>query len=145
MSRWLQTEPPVENIQIYKNSNGGIVGHISHVAHSPTLPHSWIYLPWRWRRYVPPKRQFTQDVHGATPRRRISCHTRNWITVPQLSNPLTVAICNDRFYLQYMNIKGSGVLKVAKNAFGKCVTPFCSLNFIFSLTLYSFETVCEEF
>jgi hypothetical protein len=25
-----------------------------------------IFLPWRWRRYVPPKRQFTQDLHSAT-------------------------------------------------------------------------------
>jgi hypothetical protein len=27
---------------------------------------SRIFLPWRWRRYVPPKRRFTQDLHGAT-------------------------------------------------------------------------------
>jgi hypothetical protein len=25
-----------------------------------------IFLPWRWRRYFPPKRRFTQDIHGAT-------------------------------------------------------------------------------
>jgi hypothetical protein len=30
------------------------------------VPHSRIFLPWRWRRYVPPKRWFTQDLHGAT-------------------------------------------------------------------------------
>jgi hypothetical protein len=36
-------------------------------SHQPTLvPHSRIFLPWRWRRYVPPKRRFTQDVHRAT-------------------------------------------------------------------------------
>jgi hypothetical protein len=29
------------------------------------VPRSWIFLPWRWRRYVPPKYQFTQDLHGA--------------------------------------------------------------------------------
>jgi hypothetical protein len=23
-----------------------------------------IFLPWRWRRYIPPKRRFTQDLHG---------------------------------------------------------------------------------
>jgi hypothetical protein len=28
--------------------------------------HSWIFLPWRWRRYFPPKHRFTQDLHGAT-------------------------------------------------------------------------------
>jgi hypothetical protein len=29
-------------------------------------PHSQIFLPWRWRLYVPPKLRFTQDLHGAT-------------------------------------------------------------------------------
>jgi hypothetical protein len=27
---------------------------------------SLIFLPWRWIRYVPPKRRFTQNLHGAT-------------------------------------------------------------------------------
>jgi hypothetical protein len=26
---------------------------------------SRIFLPWRWRQYVPPKGRFTQDLHGA--------------------------------------------------------------------------------
>jgi hypothetical protein len=30
------------------------------------VPRSRIFLSLRWRRYVPPKRQFTQDLHGAT-------------------------------------------------------------------------------
>jgi hypothetical protein len=31
------------------------------------VPCSRIFLPWRWRRYVPPKRRFiSQDLHGAT-------------------------------------------------------------------------------
>jgi hypothetical protein len=30
------------------------------------VPCSWILLPWRWRRYVPPKRRFMHDLHGAT-------------------------------------------------------------------------------
>jgi hypothetical protein len=30
------------------------------------VPRSRIFLHWRWRRYVPPKRRFTQDLHGAT-------------------------------------------------------------------------------
>jgi hypothetical protein len=25
-----------------------------------------IFLPWRWGQYVPPKRRFTQELHGAT-------------------------------------------------------------------------------
>jgi hypothetical protein len=36
-------------------------------SHLLTLvPRSQIFLPWRWRRYFPPKRLFTQDLHGAT-------------------------------------------------------------------------------
>jgi hypothetical protein len=30
------------------------------------VPSSRIFLPLRWRRYIPPKLQFTQDLHGAT-------------------------------------------------------------------------------
>jgi hypothetical protein len=30
------------------------------------VPRSRICLLWGWRRYVPPKRRFTQDLHGAT-------------------------------------------------------------------------------
>jgi hypothetical protein len=30
------------------------------------VPTSMIFLPWKWRRYVPPKRRFTQNLHGAT-------------------------------------------------------------------------------
>jgi hypothetical protein len=36
-------------------------------SHLLTLvPRSRILLPWRWRRYVPPKRRFKQDLHSAT-------------------------------------------------------------------------------
>jgi hypothetical protein len=36
-------------------------------SHLLTLVHrSRIFLPWRWRRHVPPKRRFTQDLHSAT-------------------------------------------------------------------------------
>jgi hypothetical protein len=35
--------------------------------HQLTLvPRSRIFLLWWWRRYVPPKRRFIQDLHGAT-------------------------------------------------------------------------------
>jgi hypothetical protein len=40
---------------------------ISVCSHLLTLvPRSLICIPWRWRWYVPPKRRFTQDLHGAT-------------------------------------------------------------------------------
>jgi hypothetical protein len=36
-------------------------------SHLLTLaPRSRIFLPWRWRRHVHPKRRFTHDLHGAT-------------------------------------------------------------------------------
>jgi hypothetical protein len=36
-------------------------------SHLLTLvPRLRIILPWRWRRYFPPKRRFTKDLHGAT-------------------------------------------------------------------------------
>jgi hypothetical protein len=44
-----------------------LLRHVSGCSHLLTLvPRSRIFLPWRWRRYVPPKRRFTQDLHGAT-------------------------------------------------------------------------------
>jgi hypothetical protein len=43
-------------------STGGSV-----CSHQITLvPRSRIFLPWGWRRDLPPKSQFTQDLHGAT-------------------------------------------------------------------------------
>jgi hypothetical protein len=40
---------------------------VSVCSHLFTLvPRSRIFVPWRWRQYVPPKRRFTQDLHGAT-------------------------------------------------------------------------------
>jgi hypothetical protein len=41
--------------------------HSSVCSHLLTLvSRSRIFLPRRWGRYVPPKRRFTQDLHGAT-------------------------------------------------------------------------------
>jgi hypothetical protein len=40
-------------------------------SHLLTLvPRSRIFLPWRWRRYVPPKRRFTQILHSTTSQKR---------------------------------------------------------------------------
>jgi hypothetical protein len=35
------------------------------------VPCSRIFLPWRWRRYVPPKRRFTQYLYGATSQKTV--------------------------------------------------------------------------
>jgi hypothetical protein len=40
---------------------------VADCCHLLTLfPRSRIFLPWRGRWYVPPKRRFTQDLHGST-------------------------------------------------------------------------------
>jgi hypothetical protein len=36
------------------------------------VPRSQILLHWRWRRYDPPKRRFTQELHGATTQKTAS-------------------------------------------------------------------------
>jgi hypothetical protein len=39
----------------------------SDCSHLLTLvPYLRIFVPWRWRRYVPPKCRFTQNLHGDT-------------------------------------------------------------------------------
>jgi hypothetical protein len=30
------------------------------------VPRLWIFLPWQWRRYIPLKRRFIQELQGAT-------------------------------------------------------------------------------
>jgi hypothetical protein len=43
-------------------STGGSV-----CSHMLTLVlRSQIFIPWIWKRHIPPKRRFTQDLHGAT-------------------------------------------------------------------------------
>jgi hypothetical protein len=46
---------------------GGCFRLVAVCSHLLTLlPRSRVFLPWRRRRYVPPKRRFTQDLHSAT-------------------------------------------------------------------------------
>jgi hypothetical protein len=42
-------------------TDGSVCSHLLTLVHR-----SRIFLPWRWRRYVPPKRRLTQDLHSAT-------------------------------------------------------------------------------
>jgi hypothetical protein len=43
VSRWLQTEPPVENTQLYKNREGGSMGHMGNqlVVQSAAICSRW--------------------------------------------------------------------------------------------------------
>jgi hypothetical protein len=47
------------------------------------IPSSRISPPWRWRRHVPPKRQFEQDRHGFTYQKSTFFNTK---TDPTISN-----------------------------------------------------------
>jgi hypothetical protein len=49
-------------------TGGSVCSHLAtRVLRSP------IFLPWRWRRYVPPKRRLTQELHSATSSQYQSC------------------------------------------------------------------------
>jgi hypothetical protein len=57
------------------------------------VPRSRIFLPWRWRRYVPPKRRFTQDPYGARSQKTVffmvtAVKTSN-LTIQGLINPVS--------------------------------------------------------
>jgi hypothetical protein len=41
-------------------------------SHLLTLvPRLWIFLPWRWKWYLSPKRRLTEDLHGATSQKTV--------------------------------------------------------------------------
>jgi hypothetical protein len=43
------------------------------------IPRSHSFLPWRWRRYVPLKRLFTQDLHCATSQKKTFFKSFWWL------------------------------------------------------------------
>jgi hypothetical protein len=47
------------------------------------------FLPWRWRRYVPPKHRFTQDLHSATTQKTVFFI----VTTVKTSNPTQCMWC----------------------------------------------------
>jgi hypothetical protein len=51
----------IQNKNLYAHGNSAVCSHLLTL-----VPRSLIFVPRRWRRFVPPKRRFTQDVHGAT-------------------------------------------------------------------------------
>jgi hypothetical protein len=74
---------------------------------------SRIFLPWIWRRYISPKRRFTQDLHGATSQKmaffsnKSHCHLmiRNlkiWTDIFQYTNNQSInqnmKVCRDVAY-----------------------------------------------
>jgi hypothetical protein len=60
---WFPMCPPLRFLHNWVFSTGGLV--CSHLL--KLVPRSRIFLPWRWRRYVLPKRRFnSQYLHGGT-------------------------------------------------------------------------------
>jgi hypothetical protein len=57
-----------------------------------------MFLSWRWRRYVPPKRRFTQDLHGAT-----SQKTALFIVTAVKTSNLTLRVIVERMLVLYMH------------------------------------------
>jgi hypothetical protein len=78
-------------------------------SHLLTLvPRSWIFLPWRRRWYVLPKRLFTQDLHGATSQKtaffvNYLVH-KNTLLVPIMSYINPVNILTSYFFKIHLNI-----------------------------------------
>jgi hypothetical protein len=56
-----------------------------------------ISLPWKWRRYIPPKHRFTQDLHSAASQKMAffivtAVKTSNLIWILRVSNYLNTAL-----------------------------------------------------
>jgi hypothetical protein len=90
-------------------------------SHLLTLvPRSRIFLPWRWRRYVPTKRRFTQDLHGAT-----SQKTAFFIvTTVKTSNFKIIVVCSNNHM--------------------KPINTLCGQNAEFSKLNHTVSTVLQE-
>ena len=54
--------PAVEKTWQLQDNLGDLV--CSHLL--MLVPDLWIFIPWRWRRYIPPKHRFTQYLYSAT-------------------------------------------------------------------------------
>jgi hypothetical protein len=62
------------------------------------VPRSRIFLPRRWRQYVPPKRRFTQKLHGATSQKTVFFI----VTAVKTSNPTKKV--NFRSYVRILKL-----------------------------------------
>jgi hypothetical protein len=72
------------------------------------VPRSRIFLPWRWRRYVPPKRRFTQYIHDATSQSTAFCIywlslIHYWLVLYRRSN----IECNERLGMRIGTVHGN--------------------------------------
>jgi hypothetical protein len=110
-----------------------------YASHLLTLaPRSRILLPWRWRRYVPPKCRLTQDLHSATPQKTIFFI----VTAVKASNLTSQVI----FTIQIFIVKQSGKTQYSKVQLLNCN---CQCFFHYSevinmYVIYVFEPQTED-
>jgi hypothetical protein len=57
----------------------------------------WFFLPWRWRRHIPPKHRSSQDVHGATSQKT----ELSLVTAVRTVNPGNILRYNCYVVLEY--------------------------------------------
>jgi hypothetical protein len=76
-----------------------------------TLPH-WFFSPWRWRRYVPPKRRFLQELHSVTSQKTAFLNFYNrWFTE---GNIQIILISCYEIVLHYIyNVKNQNVTHIS--------------------------------
>jgi hypothetical protein len=68
-------------------------------SHLLMLVHrSRIFLPWRWRRYVPPKRRLTQDLHSATSQKTTFFNTKHVSGVNYFFDSVEYTTCHGNIY-----------------------------------------------
>jgi hypothetical protein len=81
---------------VWTDVSGERVADCSHLL--KLVPRSRIFLPWRWRRYVPLNRRFTQDLHGATSQ-KTAFFT---VTAVKISDLTCLLICS--FVMLHMQV-----------------------------------------
>jgi hypothetical protein len=60
------------------------------------VPRLQIFLPWIWRWYIPPKRRFTQDLHGAVSQKKVF----SIVTYVKTSDLTTATLLSDFMQIQ---------------------------------------------
>jgi hypothetical protein len=74
------------------------------------VPRPRIFLPWRWRRYVPPKRRFAQDLHGATSQKAEFFSMKHLVS---LHEPLDIKTCRGAVLGPWRHLEWAGMLETS--------------------------------
>jgi hypothetical protein len=93
------------------------------------VPRSRIFLPWRWRRYVPPKRRFIQDLHGATSQKTAFFSFTTYFSKNQVGSSFEV------FRLKCRILTSPCVLQIARISSSSTILAQTTNNSLFLLLL----------